>query len=523
MSWEPTPPRDTRPVQKTGASARPVNCPSCSTGKLAPLTGVCDLCGYSSGLAAISERAIRAADLARQELTHEFELLDPIGYGARSAVFQATELASGKRVIVKVVLRDNDSVEEDQLFRAALAAHTGFDHPHLVAVTRFGITDGLRWYTREDIGATALSEVLQHGVTFDARTCRRIATQLTSALDYLHRRGIVHCALRPENVLMDRNGWAHLCDPAYVLETAGERPSWRAPEDFERGERLPVSDQYALAALVFQCLTGKAPKENADEVIRSRTDLPHHLAGTVLRGMSREPRDRFASLADFVWALEAGAPSLNDARPATRTTEGVMFISDWENPERRVSVPWGLIGGIGLAAALVGGIWLALPIIEQFRAPPPTSIQATNPPTTSAVAQDGQGSSTVGMSAASAQTGGGSAAPQVGGGLTGGQAGSGQVPPQVGGQTFPQTQAPVARPAVMVEPGRLFVNATPWGQLYIDGELIGNTPRVNLEVSAGERAIRIVREGFEPYERTISVEAGETVRLTNIVLVPRAQ
>jgi hypothetical protein len=69
--------------------------------------------------------------------------------------------------------------------------------------------------------------------------------------------------------------------------------------------------------------------------------------------------------------------------------------------------------------------------------------------------------------------------------------------------------------------GRLFVNATPWGELYLDGRLLGNTPKANLEILPGTHRLRIVRDGYEPYERTIEVAAGATLRITDIVLTER--
>ena len=78
---------------------------------------------------------------------------------------------------------------------------------------------------------------------------------------------------------------------------------------------------------------------------------------------------------------------------------------------------------------------------------------------------------------------------------------------------------PRPRPApAPVQPGLLFVSASPWGQLYVDGQLIGNTPRANLTVTAGRHTIRVLREGYSPFERTVQVRPGEVVRLTDIVL-----
>jgi hypothetical protein len=66
----------------------------------------------------------------------------------------------------------------------------------------------------------------------------------------------------------------------------------------------------------------------------------------------------------------------------------------------------------------------------------------------------------------------------------------------------------------------VFINATPWGSLYVDGRLVGNTPQVNLPLEPGTHTLRIVRDGFAPWEREIRIAAGETVRITDIVLQP---
>ena len=79
----------------------------------------------------------------------------------------------------------------------------------------------------------------------------------------------------------------------------------------------------------------------------------------------------------------------------------------------------------------------------------------------------------------------------------------------------PAARAP-SRPAAA--PGRLFVNATPWGQVYVDGVLIGNTPRAGVSISPGAHRLRIVRDGFQPVDLAIRVASGQDLRLTDIVL-----
>jgi len=77
---------------------------------------------------------------------------------------------------------------------------------------------------------------------------------------------------------------------------------------------------------------------------------------------------------------------------------------------------------------------------------------------------------------------------------------------------------PAPHRSVVVAPGRLFVGATPWGDLFIDNRLIGHTPQAAVPIRAGWHQVRIVRDGFAPFEQRIHIAPGEDVRLTGIVL-----
>jgi hypothetical protein len=68
--------------------------------------------------------------------------------------------------------------------------------------------------------------------------------------------------------------------------------------------------------------------------------------------------------------------------------------------------------------------------------------------------------------------------------------------------------------------GNLTVNASPWGQVFVDDRLIGNTPRADIELPAGQHTLRVSRAGFRTVTRTVQIRAGETLRITDIVLIP---
>jgi len=67
---------------------------------------------------------------------------------------------------------------------------------------------------------------------------------------------------------------------------------------------------------------------------------------------------------------------------------------------------------------------------------------------------------------------------------------------------------------VSAGPGSLVVSAAPWGTVSVDGNVVGNSPIMGMALTAGQHRVRIVRDGFEPYDRIVTVMPGETLRLT---------
>lgn len=82
-----------------------------------------------------------------------------------------------------------------------------------------------------------------------------------------------------------------------------------------------------------------------------------------------------------------------------------------------------------------------------------------------------------------------------------------QAPPA---SPSPTTSAPVR--------GFLFVNSRPWGRVFVDGRLVGNTPLLRMAIAPGPHELRVERDGFHPFETTITVDPGTNVRITEIVL-----
>ena len=307
------------------------------------------------------------------------------------------------------------------------------------------------------------------------------------------------------------------------------RPDYSAPED-QSGFRTAHTDQYTLAVLVHECLTGSAPSAGAapfeppTTLASLRPDLPAHVTHAVQRAMNQKPAARFPSVLDFAMALETGALSLADSRPSGRASDVVLTVPDWQ-PATQPRPRWPL-AVLGVAALVAGG-WFGVLEYQDYRnrerwdAFLPTAAA----PAPTAPAPDSAARRAAADSAAEAAAAARGEPPRERPTRRARAETTSRSRASDGGERRVTAPAPAPAPAPAAapagEPGRLFVNASPWGQVFIDGQPVGNTPRANLPVPPGTHTIRIVREGFETFERTLQVAPGEAVRLTGIVLAPR--
>lgn len=428
-----------------------MTCPRCSIGLLPDDTHRCPLCGLVPGSMAVVRAGGDAAvdDIVARELGAQFRIERALKRGPASHVFLVRDAEDGRAAALKVIVprRDMPPVPAAR-FRDAARSAAGLDHPHIVRPYRHGVTDALRWYAMEYVPARSLAEVIA-GRPLDVSRTWHIAQQVASALDYAHRRGLAHGALTPRDVLLDDGGWVRVLD-------VGMAP---APVS-------PAADQYALALVVRECLTGV---------------VSPHVGEVLARAMAPRPVDRFSGVLDFVAALTGPETAPRPLGFAGRAPERgprprVLLIEPEPVPRRPRRF---YRAGIALALAMAAGVlWLGWERRDGGSAVPAPAIRT--PPVT--------------------------------------------APPPGDAVVAAPTPIRLTRPpARSLAPGYLSVNALPWAVLSVDGRLIGNTPQIKLRLPAGVHRFRLVRDGFRPYDAAVALKSGETVRLTSITLDPISQ
>ncbi len=518
------------------------------------------------GVAVETPRPDPLDELARAQLAHQFRIDALLGRGEGSLVYLAREPESEQHIVVKVFARAPGRPDVESRFRDAVVAASAQEHPHLVPVLRHGVTDSLLWYSMEHRRARPLRDILRAG-RLDPRALMRLVTQIGGALDYLHRRGVIHGRIKPENILVDADQWVYVCDaiiaraihPA-VQPTPGKpqaTPPAKAPaaEDpapanvylppEERGDGVVghAADQFALAVLIHECLTGDLPARDATTgaltatFATSRPDLPVHMAHAIIRATHPRPMNRYPGILDLVTALESGSSMMVDARPSGRGSGVVLQIHDWKAPAG-VRLRWlkpALF--IGVVLAIGGGAVMLMnrPSDESGTTTPvtaqqsPASVDSTSPATRPPAGSTSVAPPTPGTPQAgdfsqrsrnrrsrgqdSAQT----------------RSRTASAAPRSPAAASPPASAPAPRTRPCDSRGR--AGWRQWQalrQCVAVGASSSSTagpwvtrPRPISRSRPETMSFEFRVTASKRSERTVTVAAGETVRLTNLVLTPR--
>jgi len=473
------------------------------------------LCGYVVDGAGVAVAAHDATDpTVERQLAGLFHLERLAGRGPVSCVYVAREATTDRVIALKVIPR---AALQAEAFRSTMATAAALDHPHIVSVYRYGTTPTLFWYSMQCVEGRSLAETLGEVGRLDLPACLRVIEQVAGALHYAHCRGVTHGNLKPANVLVGPGDWVLVGDFALARafeagDAAGGRarssrlPGYIAPEERHTRHPGPAMDQYALAMLILECLQGTSPPTTAADLPRlvdARLDVPAYVWGALARATSREPAARFPSVLDLMTVLESGPPpprAIGSGLAPGRVPPPLLWDAAYEPavppPRAARFVRWLGIAALSVALLVAVGAVVAWWAGRSPGVAGPELVAAVAPP---AVPAD-------------------TAAPPVARGM----------PPAAGrapghGAPTPAVATVGSRPRfvprrALAAPGRLFVSATPWGELSVDDQAVGHTPMAGVAIAPGRHRLRIERDGFESFAETIEISPGQDLRLTGILL-----
>ena len=428
----------------------------------------------------------------RRDLASQYQITDLLGRGGMSLVYLAQEMELNRQVAIKVLplqlLHGADAAER---FEREGKISASLDHPHIVPIFRVGSTSTFLWYTMKRIRGRSLEQIIGERGALALADVLSIVQQVGDALQYAHRQGVVHRDVKPANVMIEESGWAYVCDfgvarafgSVSLTQTGASlgTPRYMAPEQVEGKPVDGRCDQYSLAILVWQALTGALPftGESVGELIRkhllepaprlsdARPDIAANVSDAVGRAMSKNPSERFPDVAAFIRALGGDADRRVSAafRSASAAVTSRRALADaltvrLSQPRRRAIV-YSVVAGIVL---LGGGIWAAL--------------RPSGPA-------------------------------------------NGATPHRIA-DSVPQVAAPLRTRAPAAARARLSLSTQPPGLVFVDGKPIRSTPVIGLEIAPGRHHVQVKRDGFAPFDSVFTAAPGQEIKWTRKTLKPIA-
>ncbi len=278
-----------------------------------------------------------------------YELLGKLGRGAMGVVYRAQQRALKRDVALKMILAGDHATPRDlHRFRTEAEAVARLQHPNIVQIYEVGEADGLPFFSLEYVDGPSLARHTA-GSPMAPRAAAEMVAILARAMQYAHDRGVVHRDLKPSNVLLTPAGQPKIADFGLAKRLGDESgqthagsvlgtPSYMPPEQADgRGDVGPLADVYALGAILYELLTGRAPfraatlLETLDQV-RGREPVPpaqlqpgtpRDLETICLKCLRKDPARRYGgagALADDLWHFLKGEPI--SARPVPAWERG---------------------------------------------------------------------------------------------------------------------------------------------------------------------------------------------------------
>lgn len=371
-----------------------------------------------------------SASLVGQKLG-KFEITELLGQGGMATVYKGYQSDVDRYVAIKV-LPPHPGLNTQFVERFRLEARTiaRLQHPHILPLYDYGDEEGILYLAMAYADGGSLSDRIRQGALPSSEVLR-LFQQISGALDYAHRQNVIHRDIKPDNILLDREGHALLADfgivklmqdvsGANLTGTGGlvGTPAYMSPEQAQGLAVDNRTDIYSLGIVIFEMLTGKQPftaetpmqlvfehiSTPVPRLVEFNASVPPEVDAVMQRALAKKPEQRYASAKEFFEDFNkvmAGDPSFSVTKtlpPMPSEHEPLITFTPTQAPQQTPSPPmqppttivtspaWNplvLLGGFAIFALLA--VALAVLVLNNNNRPtqvePTTATQATAAPT----------------------------------------------------------------------------------------------------------------------------------------------
>lgn len=277
-------------------------------------------------------------------LNDRYQLEQNLGSGGMALVYKARDLMLERPVAVKVLREDftQDAAFRER-FRQEAKAAANLSHPNIVTVHDFGLDQGHLFIVMEYMPGTDLKTRIKRQKIFSTSEALDLIIQACQGVGYAHRAGLVHCDIKPHNLLVSPEGRLKVTDfgiaralstisPEEMSDVVWGSPHYFSPEQASGLPPSPASDVYSLGVILYEMLAGRLPFEAGDSAELARMhreetpvpprtynpDIPAQLEEIILKVLSKDAAARYRT-ADQLGRLLEG---INQGSIPVRTTAG---------------------------------------------------------------------------------------------------------------------------------------------------------------------------------------------------------
>ncbi len=273
-------------------------------------------------------------------IKNRYEINKELGRGGMAVVYEATDIMLDRQVALKMLRPEYASDEEFiKKIRHEARAVARISHPNVVNIYDIGQTENYNYLVMENIIGQNLKEIIEARNKLPIIEALDIASQIAAALNVAHESDIVHCDIKPHNIILTPEnqvkvtdfGIARAVSSTVTLDMTDSvvgSAHYFSPEQAKGGEITPLTDIYSLGIVLFEMLTGRVPftgetavtvalkhiKEPVPDLSDYNDSIPEEVNQLIKKALAKDPDDRFTSALEMREEILQAMAKINKLR-----------------------------------------------------------------------------------------------------------------------------------------------------------------------------------------------------------------